>query len=48
MAVSQAPNKRDANAERTELEQLNKMIAATDARLTETFSDHATLPYPQP
>ena len=50
-AVGQAPNKRDANAEnrlRTELEQLNKMIAATDARLTETFPDYATLANPQP
>jgi hypothetical protein len=50
-AVGQTPNKRDANAEnclRTELEQLNKMIVATDARLTETFRDYAALANPQP
>ena len=50
-AVGQAPNKRDRNSEgrlRAEMEQLDKTITATDARLAETFPDYAALANPQP
>jgi CHAT domain-containing protein len=50
-AVGRAPNKRDTRAEgrlRAEMEQLDKTITATDARLAETFPDYTALANPLP